>query len=411
MKKFKVTLIEEKGFIKLHIRSLDFKNRIRKHVGKGSTPEFENYLKDFSKEIELHFEKKTATLESVRNFTEDYVEKMKHIDSIFYFTDEFIAAKQTTLNAKIEKYLSTSSINAYRRSIQYFREYLSKNRLSELPADINESVLNDFYHSLKPLGRNYRVKMHFRTKEYLKYLSEKKGVAIDKSYKNSTFTEQYDNQAIDDANDRSLTVEEMNKLIELRCKFKKGLIILPAYKKHKTIPEKLQVKQREQKLTNLERTLDCFLFMCGTGMYLADIEKTNISLNRVKNVYHITYRRVKNNSYCKGIVLDDYGCFCGKTLLQEYKISTGKNFPIKLSINHFCLNLRIISQLAGFDFKITSKMARKTFASILYFDYNLHINDIQSMLGHTEIKHTMHYLRITDDDFALRIHQQLKRTG
>jgi integrase len=225
----------------------------------------------------------------------------------------------------------------------------------------------------------------------------------------SKFSQQYDNQQYDEA-DRSLTSDEMDKLIMLRNDFKKGVIQITAYKKSKTIPEKVQIKQRIQKMNNLKRTLDCFLFMCSTGLYLADIEKVGLSIRNVDNkVSYMTYRRAKNDSYCKGILIKDFGCFLGKTLIMEYGIKSGSNFPMKLSRNHVGKNLKIISELVGFDFYITSKMARKTFASLYFFIYDLGINDVQMMLGHKDSKQTMHYLRITDDDLALRIHEKIKQ--
>ena len=81
------------------------------------------------------------------------------------------------------------------------------------------------------------------------------------------------------------------------------------------------------------------------------------------------------------------------------------NFPLKLSNTHFCLHLGRISELAGFDFKLNNKMARKTFASLLYFnkEHPMPIHLLQIMLGHMNVKNTAHYLRISDDDIAEEI--------
>ena len=179
-------------------------------------------------------------------------------------------------------------------------------------------------------------------------------------------------------------------------------------KPQKTISPALQSNQRKKKIANLKKSLDCFLFMCATGMYVADINQKNLTIKNSGSCTYIIYRRAKNNSYCTGIPLNDYKFFLGETIRKEYGIKSGTNFPLKLSLNHFDKNLKIISTLAGLDFLITSKMARKTFASRYYFDYNLKIGDIQMMLGHCEVSKTKHYLRITDDDFALKIQQQLK---
>jgi integrase len=45
-------------------------------------------------------------------------------------------------------------------------------------------------------------------------------------------------------------------------------------------------------------------------------------------------------------------------------------------------------------------MARKTFASRLYFKKQLPIHFLQILLGHKDVKDTAHYLRISDDEIA-----------
>ena len=410
IRKFAIKAFEENGFVKFYISHQDFKGRVRKHVGKGSLSEYEKYLNDIRKDIEQYFNGKAVTFETAQDYVNDYVVKMKHAGSIFNFKDEFVDMKRKTLNRKTNRYLSSSSINSYAKAIDNFKKFLATNRCSELPEYVNSHTLNDYFHSLKPLSHNYSVKLHCRLKEFLSYLSVNKGLAIDKTYVDSCFTEQYDNQETEEE-DRSLSIDEMYKLINLRNLFKNEGVNLPAYKKTKTIPEKLQIVQKAMKEANIKKTLDCFLFMCSVGMYVSDINKIGFTLKSKNNFSYISYRRAKNNSYCKGIPLVDNDCFIGKTLIREYCVKSNSNFPLNLSLNQFDKNLKIISQLVGFDFMLTSKMARKTFASVYFFDYRINISDIQMMLGHKEIRHTMHYLRIDDDDFALRIHEQLRRAG
>ena len=43
-------------------------------------------------------------------------------------------------------------------------------------------------------------------------------------------------------------------------------------------------------------------------------------------------------------------------------------------------------------------MARKTFASYLYYNKKLPMQYLQNLLGHMDVKDTMHYLRIADYD-------------
>jgi integrase len=50
-------------------------------------------------------------------------------------------------------------------------------------------------------------------------------------------------------------------------------------------------------------------------------------------------------------------------------------------------------------------MARKTFASLLYFnkEHPMPIHLLQIILGHMNVKNTAHYLRINDDDIEAEI--------
>lgn len=409
IKEFEIKAFEENGYVKLSITHDNYKGRVRKGIGKGCIADYADELIKIRKAIGNFFEDKAVGKEDVQAFVNHYVAEGKNRYSIFDYKDEFIEKKRHTLNGKTGNYLSRSSINTYKKSIDYFGIFLVKKRISVDPASINENVLNDFFVSLTDLAHNYKVKLHGKVKEYLRF-SIKRGVVMDSSYSDSVFVEQYDNQETD-VDDRSLTNGELIKLINLRKDFILGTIQLPPYKTTKTITKDLQDKQRAVKMANLKKSLDCFLFMVSTGQYFADIIGKTLTIKDVESNTYITYRRQKNNSYCKSIPICDKEGLIGKTLLKEYSIKNRKNFPIILSLNHFDQNLKIISDLAGLDFLITSKMARKTFASKFYFEYGVELSFIQLMLGHKDVKHTMHYLRISEDAMALRIQQRLDQAG
>jgi len=52
-------------------------------------------------------------------------------------------------------------------------------------------------------------------------------------------------------------------------------------------------------------------------------------------------------------------------------------------------------------------MARKTFASRLHFDRKMPVHLLQILLGHQNVKHTLHYLRIEDEDLANQVKQYM----
>ena len=174
------------------------------------------------------------------------------------------------------------------------------------------------------------------------------------------------------------------------------------------IPAELQLRNFNLKQENLIKVLDCFLLMISTGMYFADVRKSQLLFATTGKTKHVKYRRAKNGSLCKAIPLQEDDIFIGQQIIEQYNIRNGSNFPLNLSLTHFNKHLERISEMAGIGFKTTNKMARKTFASIYYFDRELPIHFVQILLGHKSVKDTYHYLRISDDDIADEIIRRLE---
>jgi integrase len=246
------------------------------------------------------------------------------------------------------------------------------------------------------------VKLHTKLKGFIKYIETVKQLPVDPSYKLSIFAEEYDNQC-PAQDDIALPEEDVRKLIALRRKFQRGEIKLNTYALSDKIPVELQQRQFKMKEDNLKKCLDCFLFMISTGMYHADIMKSKLFFSTHGNSIHARYRRAKNGSLCKVIPIKNDDIFIGEEIINQYKIKNGANFPLNLSLTHFAKHLERIRLLAELDYKINNKMARKTFASVLYFNRTLPVHLVQILLGHKNVKDTAHYLRITDDDIANEI--------
>jgi hypothetical protein len=223
----------------------------------------------------------------------------------------------------------------------------------------------------------------------------------------SVYNEKYDNQCPED-NDIAIPEADVKKLIELRRKLQSGEIILKSKPFSDKLPIELQMLNKEKLETNLVKSLDCFLFMISTGMYWADVKNSVIFFSSQGEVKHIRYRRSKNSSLCKAIPIQDDDFFIGGEIIKQYQIKNKSNFPLNLSLTHFDKHLHRISILAGLEYKITNKMARKTFASHYHFNKKLPIQYLQVMLGHKDGRDTTHYLRINDDDIAGEIVKWMK---
>ncbi len=401
---FKIKLRFENNYFRLHVTSPEFKGRIRKRLGAKLKDELENIVFDLKFKLLNQFMHNPVTKDEVEAFIDNYISlNVKGNASIFDYTSDFLNSKTAKTNKKTKKKLTKSTLSGYRTAIKYFSEYLMKKKILPHPSNITDDVLDGFYTFIKG-GHNYKVKLHTKIKGFIKYTIEHKKLNVDPSYNLSVYTEEYDNQCPED-DDIALSQEEVRKLIQLREQLKNGSIKLKHNLHNKQIPIELQRQQFEMKKENLVKSLDCFLLMISFGMYYADIMNSRLLFSSNRN--SVSYRRSKNNSLCRAIPIRNDDIFIGGQLLNEYGIKNNSNFPLNLSLTHFNKHLERISQMAEIGHKITNKMARKTFASIIYFNREIPIHLVQILLGHQNIKYTYHYLRIVDDDIADEIDKRM----
>ena len=406
-KPFEVNLLKEKEYFRLYVTHNSFKGRIRKRLGDRPLEELQNTAFNLKFELGKHFLYGEIIKEEVESYIDSYVSmNVKCNASIFDYKDDFLENKSEKFNKKTKSSLSKSTLSGYRTALKYFEEYLTKKKISQHPSQINETVLNNYYESVRG-EHNYKVKLHTKVKGFIKYLEAEKQLPVDPSYKKSVFTEEYDNQCPEE-NDIAIPEEDVRKLIALRKKFQLGEVQLKGYAKSDKIPVELQIHQFNMKADNLKKCLDCLLLMISTGMYYADIMKSQLFISPNGNNLNARYRRAKNGSLCRAIPIQNDDIFIGKEIIEQYKIKSGSNFPLNLSLTHFGKHLDRISALAELPYKLNNKMARKTFASVLYFNKQLPIHYLQILLGHKDVKDTAHYLRITDDDVANEIMKWIK---
>ncbi len=405
IKPFEVKLQQEGNYYRLYVTHPNFIGRIRKRLGDKQYDDLENIAFNIRFELGRHFQSHDINKVDVETFIDKYVSMNVKCDaSIFDYSAEFLASKSAKVNNRTKSRLSKSTLSGYRTALKYFEEYLCKNKISPPPSQISGAVLDNYYRFI-PGVHNYKTKLHTKLKGFINFIETVKQLPVDPSYKLSKFTEEYDNQCPED-DDISIPEEDVRKLIALRSKFQRGEVNLISQPKPCKIPIAVQKQQFKMKEENIIKCLDCFLFMVSLGLYHADIMKSKLLFSNNGN--SIKYRRAKNGSLCKAIPVKSDDIFIGEEIIKQYKIKNGFNFPLNLSLNHFAKHLKRISALAELNYMITSKMARKTFASVLYFKRGLPINYVQILLGHKNVKDTAHYLRITDDDIASEILKWMK---
>ncbi len=407
--RFAVKLHHENNYFRVHVSHPYFKGRIRKRLGDRPFEDADNIALNIRFELGNHFDKQEITKHGVEDFIENFISmNVKKDASIFDYKDEFLESKKNSNNKYTKKALTKSTLSGYRTALQYFEEYFSKHKIPPHPSQITDETLNGFYKHVTG-SHNYRVKLHNKVKGFIKFLITVKNLSVDPRYKLSVYNEEYDNQCPDD-DDIAIPESDVKKLILLRKKLQSGDILIKPKLTSVKLPIELQMRNREKLETNLKKSLDCFLFMISTGMYWADVMKSELFFSYQSNATHVRYRRSKNGSLCKAIPIQDDDIFIGGEIIKQYRIKNKSNFPLNLSLTHFDKHLHRISILAGLDYKITNKMARKTFASLLYYNRMLPIQYLQILLGHKDVRDTTHYLRISDDDIADEIVSWIKKS-
>lgn len=155
-------------------------------------------------------------------------------------------------------------------------------------------------------------------------------------------------------------------------------------RKYLTLEELALIEDFHPEKITLKRATDLFLFQCYTGLAYADV--SNFDWKKVehrgdKYIYH--GRRQKTNTDFYIVLLQK-----GIDILKRY------NYKLpSIHISHYTSRLGSIGELLGLSKKLTSHVARHTFAC-LCLNNNIRIEVLARMLGHTDIKTTQIYAKL-----------------
>ncbi|WP_291074779.1 site-specific integrase [Empedobacter sp. UBA5987] len=153
---------------------------------------------------------------------------------------------------------------------------------------------------------------------------------------------------------------------------------------------------------------DIFIFSCFTGLAYIDI--ANLTKNHIVNGIDgnlwIHTKRQKTNTSTKVPLLQT-----AKQIIDKYShhpiCNSGKLLPI-FSNQKMNAYLKEIAALSGIDKELTFHCARHTFATTVTLSNGVPIESVSKMLGHTNIKTTQHYARITEEKISVDM-EKLKR--
>lgn len=144
----------------------------------------------------------------------------------------------------------------------------------------------------------------------------------------------------------------------------------------------------------LEKVRDIFLFCCFTGFdysTTAALAGKNIVTDDEGSLWIETHR-IKTGTPSK-VKLLDIPLF----ILKKYELRRDGNFLLPVMSNaKYNLYLKEIASICGIEKRVTSHVARHTFATTVTYANGVSIESISKMLGHTKLSTTQIYARIVD---------------
>ena len=175
-----------------------------------------------------------------------------------------------------------------------------------------------------------------------------------------------------------------------------------------TDEEILRVANKDLGIQRLELVRDIFIFSCFTG--LAYIDVANLTPDHIVTMddkQWIMTKRQKTSVETNVLLLDIPRAIIAKYSHKTYR--DGKLFPV-LTNQKTNSYLKEIADLCGIKKKLTFHLARHTFAT-MSLSKGVPIESVSKMLGHTNIRTTQIYARITNKKIEHDMQQLSEKLG
>ena len=160
-----------------------------------------------------------------------------------------------------------------------------------------------------------------------------------------------------------------------------------------TDEEILKIANKDLGIQRLELVRDLFVFSCFTGLAYIDVANlTPENIVTLDDKQWIMTKRQKTSVATNVLLLD-----IPKNIIEKYSGKTyrdGKLFPM-LTNQRTNSYLKEIADICGIKKDLTFHMARHTFAT-MSLSKGVSMESVSKMLGHTNIKTTQIYARITN---------------
>jgi integrase len=261
---------------------------------------------------------------------------------------------------------AAASLQKYKRSSDLMKNFLKKTYGKD-NFDFNE-INGAFIHNLE---------------SYLKYESEFKGVV---GIKNNSVVKYFTNFKTMINFGIKISLIYKNPFVKYDGKLKVRDATFLTTEELNLIESKIFSSNR------LENVKNIFLFSCYTGY--APIDACSLKLSHLiqdnTGMYWIKTDRVKTGIRSNVPVLPPT-----QKIIDKYRDSEVGLIP-KLSNQKMNAYLKEIADLCGIEKNLTWYVARHTFATTVTLGNGIKIENVSSMMGHTNIKQTQHYAKVLD---------------
>jgi site-specific recombinase XerD len=154
------------------------------------------------------------------------------------------------------------------------------------------------------------------------------------------------------------------------------------------------IMQKKFAIKRLEQVRDIFIFSCFTGLAYVDVKHLNEKdiQKSFDGKLWIMKKRQKTDIQSNILLLDT-----PKRILDKYKgMQRGNHLLPIISNQRLNSYLKEIADLCGIEKHLTFHLARHTFATTVTLAKGVSMETVSKMLGHTSIRTTQIYARITD---------------
>jgi site-specific recombinase XerD len=168
-----------------------------------------------------------------------------------------------------------------------------------------------------------------------------------------------------------------------------------------TMEELTSIKDKEIKVRRVDRVRDVFVFACYTGIAYGDLKNlTPESVSKgIDGKNWIIYHRGKTGIRASIPLLPP-----AVEIIEKYKTDPECSADAKLLpvISNQKLNsyLSEIAGLCDIEKRLTTHVARHTFATTVTLSQGVPIETVSKMLGHTSLKTTQIYAKVVDRKIA-----------